>query len=328
METEENKPLKRGSRFSSGLYRRRITVFLICIVLSSFFWVISALSKTYTSEIDYPIRFENIPLDHIPANQIPENIRIKVKTQGFRLLKYHFFDNPRPIPIDLTHLNSSYDFNREYAYHFSQAILTFREKLGPEVEILEFLPDAVNLIFDRKDTRMIPVVSRTKLSFGKQYRLAGQIITEPDSLLVSGPASIIDTLPAIYTEEFLIEDLKNTLETNLKVISPDERVKIETNSVKVVVPVSRYTEESAECIVYPNQVPANSEIEFFPKSCAVYYRVNFSDYNKINPGSFHVAAKISAGSTKASIQIDKKPDYVEIIRIDPPTVEYIISHRE
>jgi len=305
--------------------RNRLPVFLICILLSFFFWFLSSLSKQYEHDIEIPIHFSNIPIDKVPINTVPEKIKLNISAQGYTLLKNIIFPPENPLSINLDYLDTLAPYQDQYVLMFEHIKPLFSKKMGSDIEILNFKPDHIWFIFDRIDTRKIPVKPVCKFSFHNQHRLSGSIIVDPDSVIVSGPSSIIDTLSAVYTEEIIVEKLRKPVSIFAKITKPDERINLSHGIAGLYIPVAKYTEEFADVPIYPSV--SDIDIQFYPSHCKIFYKVNFVDYYKVSGNSFRIVAETGTGK-HARLIVEKKPDFVEIIRIVPPSVEFIISADE
>ena len=75
-------------RISAIHLNKRVVIFLFCLIVSSFFWLMLALSKEYTIEIYFPVQYINLPPDKVIANNLSETIDIELKSNGFNLLFY------------------------------------------------------------------------------------------------------------------------------------------------------------------------------------------------------------------------------------------------
>ena len=66
---------------------RRVVVFLFFLVVSSIFWLLSALDKEYTVDLRYPVRYTNFPDKQVLVGELPSDLELTVSTYGFTLVK-------------------------------------------------------------------------------------------------------------------------------------------------------------------------------------------------------------------------------------------------
>ena len=87
-------------RISAIHLNKRVVIFLFCLIVSSFFWLMLALSKEYTIEIYFPVQYINLPPDKVIANNLSETIDIELKSNGFNLLFYKLKEKKETVLID------------------------------------------------------------------------------------------------------------------------------------------------------------------------------------------------------------------------------------
>ena len=64
---------------------RNLFTFLIFLVLSTGFWFLNALQKDYTTTVEYPVEFTNIPEGFILKESKAKELQLKVKAGGFNI---------------------------------------------------------------------------------------------------------------------------------------------------------------------------------------------------------------------------------------------------
>ena len=83
------------------LLNRKVTTFLLCLVIASFFWLINALNGNYTKTITVPLKFINLPSDRVLANELPKSFNVDIKATGIKLLFLTLKENLNEATIDL-----------------------------------------------------------------------------------------------------------------------------------------------------------------------------------------------------------------------------------
>jgi hypothetical protein len=74
--------------------------------------------------------------------------------------------------------------------------------------------------------------------------------------------------------------------------------------------------------------PANAKIKLFPSEVQVAFLVGLSRYAGITPNDFYVTvpfAELKDGVTSVPVQLGKKPDLVNDLKITPQSVEFLIE---
>jgi hypothetical protein len=311
---------------------RRSVAFLLCVLLSGLFWVLTSLSKEYVDEVNIPITYQNLPDDLLIANQPTTVVKAKVKGFGFDLLWYWFQFEELEIPViaDPTELQSIHRKGKQYHY-----ILT-RDKYGrmesvedEQLEILSISPDTLFLEFTPKFTKLVPVKLNADISFAKQFGMISNAVLIPDSILLICPKKDIDTISFVLTDaqSWLGLNESLTAEVPMKKLVGLPFVRLSQTNVQVELNVVEFTEGS---VMVPIQVEANRPemVKVFPSEVEIKYQVPLSSYDNVNANQFLATVILNAkslGSTSLPVTLDRKPAEVNQIRIIPSQVEFIIQ---
>jgi len=160
----------------------KLYVFIICIFLSSFLWLLNALGNYYLSDINYDVTYYNLPKDKVIINDLPSQLKIKIKGLGFDILSYKLKLTVPKIKIDLSD-ESSFQKNENNLLEKSIPTDKFKNgiqaQVNSKVEIKNIYPQAINLIVDEKVVKTLKVKADTKISCKKQFNIFGKINIKP-----------------------------------------------------------------------------------------------------------------------------------------------------
>ena len=98
----------------------------------------------------------------------------------------------------------------------------------------------------------------------------------------------------------------------------------ETDSIRIVIPVKKYTESTI--IIPVGNVFNDKKIKTFPQKVEITYRVSLDNYKKVKSKMFTVVAdSIGNGLVegKLIVKVKNAPDFIEVTRVFPEEVEYI-----
>ena len=313
---------------------RKLYVFLFCLSLSCFFWLLNALSKTSTTEIVFDVSYVNQPIDKVVLNELPNQLKIKIKGFGYDLMAYKLrLSRPR-VKVDLSRLggfNNGIESNTLASTSFSNYITN---QLGEQIEIRDIYPDSIRFLFDKRIEKKLKIIPNTNLKFKRQFQLFGDILVKPAITSVSGPASVLDTMTEIYTKELTLTELTETTTKSIGFNSDYDLMKLSFNPKKVLlhIPVEKFTESSVMVNIKSINVPDSFQIKAIPSEIEVKFliplskmaslqRAKFSaeiDYNKINDNFNH----------KLKVELTKYPTYIQSLTLNPRKVEYILKKRK
>ena len=73
--------------------KKRLRFFSFFFALSLLFWIITKLSNTYSSSVEFEINFVDIPPLVVLEQDVGSKMKVNITASGFQLLVYHFFKN-------------------------------------------------------------------------------------------------------------------------------------------------------------------------------------------------------------------------------------------
>jgi len=311
---------------------RRLIVFLFFVVLSSIFWFLNQLEEEYVTEISLPVRYTNFPSDKILVNDLPNHFDLRVRAHGYKLLEYKISNKFLPFSINVNSLTLRMHSQSNYSKFFSLTRLLNRnieDQLRSELEIVSISPDTLFFEFADRIFKKVPVLSQLNLVPASQYMIKGNIQFDPDSITISGANPIVDTIDQVYTKQLDLLDLNANYidEVDLAKIS---NVNFSDKEVDVIISIEKFTEGSQKVKLNVINVPDSLMIKTFPKEITVTYFVALSDYEKVLPQLFEAVVdynEIANQDNKLNISIHNFPDYIQSLRYNPKSVEFIIERK-
>ncbi len=307
---------------------RRMVVFLICLIVSSFLWLAQSLAKDYILQLNYPVSYENFPVDKVVANPLPKSINITVNTSGFNYLIYLVTNRKKAVLLDVKHLKSLHKKNHYYVLPNS-GIENVSSQFNEEIKILKIDPDTIFLNFNKKLSKKVPVIVNFKIDYYNNYQPSDSLLLTPAFVTVSGAKEFIDQVNSVETKPIVLKKVKNNISMQVDILPTNELklVEITPASVKVNLKVSRFTEGSIELPIEFKNVPEGISIKTFPAKVMVKYNVALENYEKIKSSDFIAIvdySSISKESNKLKVELVKVPLEINSLKISPEKVEFII----
>lgn len=311
---------------------RKILIYLIFVVVSTVFWFLNKLNNEYNTIIEYPIRYTQLPKNKILVNELPQKLKLNVSAYGYDLIFYKISPAPFPIVLNL----ESFDANLESPKVSNFKLLTryAREEISNQlpnnINVLDILPDTLVFQFDNMVDKKVPVKANLTLSFAPQCMQNGPVIFKPDSLLVSGPTSLIDTIQAVYTKPQSFTKLDKTFQRTLY-LEEITNLKTEKKKVQATIPIAKFTEASFDVPIVPVNVPDTLELITFPRNVRISGLISLADYEMIKAEDFRVQADYNEIETligqKMPVQVIVAPSNVRNVTFFPPSVEFILEKK-
>lgn len=308
--------------------RNELYIFLICLLISVFIWFLIALSKESYTSLEYPVEFVNAPADMVMVNEPDSVLTFRISSGGFELFTLRYLSPKNPIRIDLDKIGLVKQ-DGFYTGNFSTSRLSteIRKQYNFAEELISISPENIYFRFEPLTGKMVPVVSGMKLEFQPQFRLADSIVFTPHEVKVVGPQNLIDKIDHIDTDGRQISDIEGPVNGSCKLVKPfgKEQLAIVPDEVDFSLQAERFTEST---IVIP-VVPANENtiIKTFPQQVNVTFLVSLVNFKRIDPELFIAAIDVPQGGdgkVKAVVKLVKVPAFVEVTRIDPPEVDFLV----
>lgn len=299
-------------------------------MISSVFWLLNALSKNYTTSINYPIEIVNYPAEKVAVGNLPDHLTIQVKGTGYTLFQYKANPFLQNFIVDLEQYNLI-PLSRKNPYDFfirtEELKLTFQKFFSSDLELVAIFPDSLNFHFADMGVKKVQVIADIQINLDALYKLKNKIIITPDSVVINGPVSILDTLKFIKTAPYIYNFVNKTIAGKVD-LKEYKYISLSDNQVDVLIEVEKFTEKSLKIPVEIINIPDSLSIEFFPKNVDLTFKVGLSQFNVIDTNSFRIVTdyqKIENNiGNKLNLDLIKYPDNVDDIDFNPKSINYII----
>jgi hypothetical protein len=314
--------------------RRKLTVFLICVLLSLLSWILISLGKEYSSTFVVPVRYANFPENKTLLNKVPNQLAVSVSGSGYDLLQFDERLTQDTLEINLDNLKMGVygDYQRGY---LDQAELgkDLQERLKGALAINRVLSDSSVFIFDLKVARILPVKPKVIFEVEQGYVMSDSIHALPAEVEVYGALSVLDTMRYIYTEPISLGKLdrsKSVLaKVSLRFIGHDATTS--ADSVMVKVPIDQLTEKSFMIEPTLLNVPDSVTLLTFPSSIEVTAQLPLGRYDRLSSDDIRLEVDFHAyqkGYMVLPVSLTHWPTYTEHIQIKPEQVEIVLSRKE
>lgn len=214
-------------------YKPLLTSFILAILL----WIVVTTDKVYVTRIEVPLKIERLAKDRVLLNRPPEKVVLEVRGKGRALIGLLFFDSAfklelpevdRSVTIDLMDYKSSFNIPREMNITVVNVISPKKLALEVDTYIEEYKP--VELI-----SEVIPSAGYILMN----------VDLEKDSVLLSGPQSIVEHVDYVSNEPLNRKDVKYPFSEVIKLIEPKPGIThLKPNTVKVTFMIEQLVERS------------------------------------------------------------------------------------
>ena len=329
----DNLEINKASGAPKQVLRRpdkRVIIYLVCVGIATVFWFLNMLGKNYTADLDLPVRYGNLPKNQVLINKLPRKLTLHVNAFGFTLLRHKLNLTFSPLVFnldDITRDMMESDKRSEYHIVTSPYLSEIADQLSSDVHVLGISPDTLHFNFDKVVPRKIKVYPNVRVEPKRQFNVSGPIRTKPDSVLVFGPRSIVDTLKFVSTQYQRFESVSEPVQKNVSLVGI-ANIEIKDQRVELNIPVEEFTESQMLIPLSVENKPDNINIKLFPNRVKVTFIVGLSRYSEILPSDFKLVVlwnEIIPGKSMLKVQLRAVPPFVKSVKIIPEEVEYLIE---
>lgn len=300
--------------------KNKISIIILSILFSIIVWGSVTLSEHFFSSEQFNLKVVNQPEGYACGVIKPETISLKLKAKGWQLLSLNLAGSKE------FYVSAENDSGRIMVDPLNE--ISENRWINAGINVLEISPRQVNFLVEKIKFKKLKIEPIADITFADGYGLATPIKIFPDSVLVSGPSSLIDKMKAIKNKSIDISSIDQKTSEIAELETPFG-FKIERNQVQLTLDVQRIVEKSFDNIkVVIKNIPADKDIVLIPNVIECNIRGGINILGKINSDQIRAYIKYSdiVYDTLGSIQPDIEiPVNTNLVYIKPEHLNYIIK---
>lgn len=312
-------------------FRKKLSVFLVCLVISIIIWFTLKLSDEYDRVIQVPVSFSYLPRNKVLTSVSDSVLQVEILDKGSNIFRMLYVEEMSPVVISLKYLPIYHIGGGVYQGIINTALLVNEIEREQSLlgKVISVSPDSLYLRFEAEKSVKIPVKATFDLTFEKEFMDYGQPVFTPDSVTVKGPERLISGLDSANLGTISVEKLNETYSADkyFEKDSLNRALTFHPDNVNFSIPVEKFTEAEVEV---PVRIINSSGLQAktFPDKVRVYYNVALKDYAKVEPGMIQAVVDLSeinlGKEDRLKVVLENFPSYIRINKIKPEKVEFII----
>ena len=307
--------------------RRKTNIFIVFLFCSALIWLISKLSESYTQRSSFDLSYANVPDTLLLSGSSKDRVDVLLSASGLQFLSFNF--GKQEVKIDLAELRFR---NSEYFMSSSAYRKQIEDQLPGNMSLLEIDQDTLFVYFRKLVKKEVVVMPNMTLELAQNHLLEGNLKINPSSIVITGPASEIDTLTTIYTDSTILSELSEDFSRTVSLNRPEtlSNTSFETNEVQVRGKVIRFSEQIIDIPVEVVNLPEGVEIKTFPNTVSVLCKAGIDRLKNLRPQEFELVADFESaeeGSQKLQLHLNNKPEDVYDAQLKETEVEFILIRR-
>ncbi len=299
--------------------KKNLHIVVLSVIFSIILWISISLSNDYYATVYVPVKLVNFPTGYSTATKIPDDISVKLKGQGWKLLG-----------VNLS-TKSDYTISVEDSGKINVNLYNFlgeNQWLSSDIEVIDMTPDTLSFYVEKDFMKKVAIVADLDLNYKPGYGLATPIQVSPDSTTLYGPRSVVRNLTFVYTKRKTFEKLDDGLRGQVQledlpgVIYKDREVSVYLNVQKIV--DKNFDDVDVQII----DLPVDREVVLLPNKISVDIRAGIDMLGKMDKSEIKAYVNYrdivldTLGSVVPKVDIPKN---TILEHIKPERLRYIIK---
>jgi hypothetical protein len=296
--------------------------FFIFFLISVLFSTIVKLTKVYTKNVSYKINLFEIPDNKIIINQSADSLKLTVSSFGFDFIKYYLSNQTINISS-----RDILDNSQSYVITQSNNYSQIHNFINPGFKLVSINFDSIFFDYDKLATKNVPVVLNSSLNFSQGFDYFKNFNLLPDSISLIGSEIALNSINFVNTKELVLDDIKSSVTQNLELdISNINNFKYSDKSVKIFIDVEKSTESVLNLPVSIINIPADININYYPKKIKVSFTVSLDNYQKFSSKDFKIICDFNQISQdgKLTAEVLNQPKLIKNLRLINNEIQYVI----
>lgn len=303
--------------------RRRLTVFVSCLIVAFSTWMMIALSGNYVYKVESKVNYIDPPENRAYHPLQDDSVSLQIEGSGWQLLFSRLRLQPTAINVSLKSLST-----RSFIV-FSNQIGDINKQFASNQRVISVIPDTLFFDFSKRSVRKIPIRLMHNLTFEKNYGISGPVIMTPNHVIVNGATEDLKMFDVWPTTTLTRTDVNAPLTAKVGFMeTKSNNIDVFPLSVKVEIPVEMFTEKIVEVPV--KVLNANGrDVQVLPERVAITVMTPLSRYPSIKADSFSVVIdlkdKLESGYSQLPVKLKRTPRFNKLVKVDPQVVDFFIK---
>lgn len=206
-----------------------------------------------------------------------------------------------------------------------------QRQLFSGVELQEVMQDTIYLNLGVLASKKLKLLPDLEIGYHIGYDLIGEINVSPDSIVVSGPKSTLDTIQNIRLKKLVLNDVKSDFNFDVPILesNTEKNLKINITEATITGKVDKFTEGNIKVPFAINNLPKNMNLTILQEEVEVIFVVALSNFAKVSAASFKVECDFEM-SQKNNLgylipKVVSQPNFVKSIRVIPSEIDFLIQ---
>jgi YbbR domain-containing protein len=294
---------------------RHLGLKFLSIALAVLMWLLVADQQMVERAVRAPLEFHNVPEGLELVNDPPDSVEVRLRGSSTLLARLL----PGEVVAGLN-LQTARPGSR--LFH----LLADEIRVPYGVQVTQVTPASLSLTFEKMGSRIVPVVPAVEGDPAPGY-IAGRVTANPAVVEVVGPMSLLQDLKTATTESIVISQATRTVQDRVTVGVASDKLRLrEARTAIVTVEIAPVgVERELQGLVLVDENLADGlKARFLPANVRVVVRGPQKAVEQIEPDKLEPQvdlAGLAAGKFTLPVHVGSLPPQVDVVRIEPASVQ-------
>ncbi len=298
-----------------------LKIIALSVLGASIIWLLSALNESYTTFIRCPIELTFHEENAIVVKKPPQHIEANVTGIGWDLLKQTISLNKKPLEISI---NNPYETRQISRINIEPLLSQHIDPLNLNFVATDSITFNIQPVDNKK---LIPVLNMNSLDLADNYEVVGSVSLSPDTILLMGPESILDTLSDTLHFHIPLENIDENIDRYFPITYLNrEMFSFIPSEVRVRMNVSNFISRHDEINVELVNFPLDSTVFVRPGQINVGFEIEAGSTDTYDPTDFMIIAdynNMNPNDSTINLEVIQIPPYVKSASLDTTKVKVI-----
>lgn len=302
----------------------KIKSFLFFLLVALLLWALTKLTREYTGTVRTLIVYHNLPELTIIDEQTPKDLYFDITTNGFELLRYKL--KAPIIKIDVkANLNED---SSEAVISNMNLVSLIRNQMNGDLQAKNLSISSLHIALNKIISKKIAVLANAKIGFAEGFKNLDSLRIVPDSVVISGPSSVLRKIHSIETTKLLIKNAKQDIQVNAKLMLPKENnITVQPSVISLEMKVGEFSQIKMVVPIEVINVPANLIIKLIPENMRINFVIAVADFKMVAENDFIILCDYSRRDSIANTMtpfLFHVPTGVRNIELLDSKIDYLI----
>ncbi len=255
--------------------------------------------------------------------ELPEALYVDARASGLKLSLILLRKPFKPLEINFNDLTS---VNRNQNYVLSASHVNFGKVFRFDTQVQKVTPDTLYFSEKMGYQKIVPVKIPHYITCKEGFDYKRPVIS-PNFITIWGDTALIGNIDTIYTQPLTLNDLDESVSSNISFIKPDDDVYTSAHSAHIYIEVARLVEQTVSLPVDDIRASPGEVINIYPPNVSVRFTTMQNNLSEEDLALFQASIdsrKINRRTKKCAVFISEVPPNVTVMDIQPKEVEILI----